>query len=310
MNSKILEYVIAAAEEGSVGKAADRFYLSRQALMHHIDAIESDLGAPIFQRTREGLELTPAGIIYINDAKAILRVQEDMESRIRDIARQERTAIRIAVDSTMYNATIRSVLPAFREQYPECQVQLTKCNAVTARKLITSGVVELAAYMALTPWQEDLETMMVQAQEVCPVYPPGYDLPLTADGIPAAVAAGLLPVLHPVGTTMRAVEERCLTEQRVYAADFLEGNYADIINYITEGSAFGILPRDLCEIVRDRNVVVGDPLTRLYDLLVYPANRPVGAELQALMHCMMQAYGSKVYYDSFRYLSQSAPAGQ
>ena len=47
MNTKILEYIIAIAEEKSISQAADRFYLSQPVLSRHLKKIEDELGAPL-----------------------------------------------------------------------------------------------------------------------------------------------------------------------------------------------------------------------------------------------------------------------
>ena len=71
MNTKILEYMIAIAEEKSISQAAERFYLSQPVLSRHLKKIEDELGTPIFRRDSRQMTLTEAGIIFINNAQAI-----------------------------------------------------------------------------------------------------------------------------------------------------------------------------------------------------------------------------------------------
>ncbi|MFR5732002.1 MAG: LysR family transcriptional regulator [Clostridium sp.] len=66
MDTKILEYVIAIAEEKSLSKAAERLYLSQPALSQRLKKLEDELGTPLFLREKNGLSITDAGRIYIN----------------------------------------------------------------------------------------------------------------------------------------------------------------------------------------------------------------------------------------------------
>ena len=85
MNTKILEYMVAVAREGSVSKAAEEFYLSQPVLSRHIKKIEEELGTPLFVRKRSGLVLTDAGRIYISSAKMILHLESELENELREM---------------------------------------------------------------------------------------------------------------------------------------------------------------------------------------------------------------------------------
>lgn len=53
MDTKILEYVIAIAEEKSLSKAAERLYLSQPALSQRLKKLEDELGTPLFLREKK-----------------------------------------------------------------------------------------------------------------------------------------------------------------------------------------------------------------------------------------------------------------
>ena len=85
MNTKILEYMIAIAEERSVSKAAERYYLAQPVLSKHLKNIEADIGMPLFIRSHGEMKLTEAGIIYINNARAILHVEQQLNDRLKKL---------------------------------------------------------------------------------------------------------------------------------------------------------------------------------------------------------------------------------
>lgn len=69
---KRLEHLVALAEEGHFGRAAERVHLSQPAFSRSIQSIESDLGLRLFDRGVEGARPTPAGGFLIERARGVL----------------------------------------------------------------------------------------------------------------------------------------------------------------------------------------------------------------------------------------------
>jgi DNA-binding transcriptional LysR family regulator len=58
---KQLEYFLVLSKIGSITQAADALFLTRQALSGSIKGLEQELGAPLFVRSKSGVELTEIG---------------------------------------------------------------------------------------------------------------------------------------------------------------------------------------------------------------------------------------------------------
>ena len=56
-----LKALVTVAETGSVTRAAELLHLVQPAVTRQIRALESELGVPLFERTRQGMRVTRGG---------------------------------------------------------------------------------------------------------------------------------------------------------------------------------------------------------------------------------------------------------
>ena len=65
MEIKQLRYFLSAAHHSSYARAAEECFTSRQNIAHSVKLLESELGTTLFERTRNGVILTPAGQVVL-----------------------------------------------------------------------------------------------------------------------------------------------------------------------------------------------------------------------------------------------------
>jgi DNA-binding transcriptional LysR family regulator len=72
VHGRDLRYFVAAAEELHFTRAAERLFISQPALSKQIRVLERQLGAPLFDRGREGVRLTPVSEALLPHARGVL----------------------------------------------------------------------------------------------------------------------------------------------------------------------------------------------------------------------------------------------
>ena len=78
LDTRVMEYLIAIVEEQSLSKAAERLFLAQPALSRHLHSVEAMVGMPLFSREHNRLRPTSAGIIFVNNARNILRMEKEL----------------------------------------------------------------------------------------------------------------------------------------------------------------------------------------------------------------------------------------
>lgn len=83
MYDRRLDAILAAAQLGSFGKAAERLHISTPALAKQVNTFEREHHLILFNRSRSGVNLTKAGSLLVDDARAIIRQSDDALRRAR-----------------------------------------------------------------------------------------------------------------------------------------------------------------------------------------------------------------------------------
>ncbi|MCU0750560.1 MAG: LysR family transcriptional regulator, partial [Akkermansiaceae bacterium] len=76
---------MAAAEEMSMSRAAERVHVSQPALSRQIALLEEEIGVLLFDRIRKRIHLTEAGGFFLTKARQLLC---DAESGIQQVREQ------------------------------------------------------------------------------------------------------------------------------------------------------------------------------------------------------------------------------
>ena len=79
-----LRYFVAAAEVGSISRAAVREHVTQPALSRQIARLERRLGVPLFERRKQRIHLTDAGRFFLPRAKQLLCDAATSEQQLRE----------------------------------------------------------------------------------------------------------------------------------------------------------------------------------------------------------------------------------
>lgn len=132
-----LRIFITAAELESLTEAAKKLYVSQPAISQAIRKLEEELNVKLFIRNkRSTLKLTDAG----KDILAIAYKMADLENKLYQRAYEENHLmggmIRIASVPIGMSLILSHVLPIFKKQFPEVQIELLEGSPFEVKNMV------------------------------------------------------------------------------------------------------------------------------------------------------------------------------
>lgn len=164
MDTRQLEYILRISEERSITRAAEKLFVTQSALNQQLQKIETELGLPLFTRTRSDWRLTPAGEVYVNAARQILRLEQDATSRIQDMHESCRRRITLGLIPERGVDMFTAIYPQFHQQFPDVRIEPVEGNVRTIQQLITHDELDLGL-CTLIDGQKDENSYLHMADE-------------------------------------------------------------------------------------------------------------------------------------------------
>ncbi|MEU4197558.1 LysR substrate-binding domain-containing protein [Kribbella sp. NPDC026611] len=162
-----LRYFVAVAEELHFGRAADRLHIAQPVLSRQIRALEDELRAQLFVRTKRATELTPAGRQLLDDARPLLAAAEAARRRVAQAARGAKTF----TVGFMPGLTVTPVVRMLSAAHPEVAVEVIRTTWDDQVDVLHDGRVDVSivrlpidqAGLTVRPLFEEPRVAMVPA---------------------------------------------------------------------------------------------------------------------------------------------------
>lgn len=119
-----LRVFVRIAESGAFSKAADTLNVPRATVSKLVQELETHLRVKLFQRSTRKVVVTEEGQLYYQNAVKILADLEEMDGLFAESRGKPRGRLRIDIGSSLANLILLPHLPAFRERYPDIQLDI------------------------------------------------------------------------------------------------------------------------------------------------------------------------------------------
>ncbi len=138
-----LQSLAAIRDSGGVAPAAERLHLTPSALSHQIKALEERCGGALFVRKSRPLVFTPLGRHFLALAARVLPEVERAEREGRRLAAGAAGRLYIAIDCHSCIDWLLPSMDAYRERWPEVELDLSLSHSFDPLPALLDGSVDL-----------------------------------------------------------------------------------------------------------------------------------------------------------------------
>ena len=128
MDTAYVKEFVMLAECLNFSEAAERLFISQSSLSKHIQALERELGAPLFARTTRSIHLSPAGELYLPYARRIAKLCSESEIAMDDFKNKSSSSLTIAVMQNPQYYNLAQYITSFRKNHPDITFSMVEAD--------------------------------------------------------------------------------------------------------------------------------------------------------------------------------------
>ncbi len=241
MNLKDLKYLVALADTGHFGKAAERTFVSQPTLSAQLKKLEDFLGVKLVERRPKHVQLTEVGAQIVERARRVLGESDEIVALARSYADPFAGRLKIGLIPTIGPYLLPRVMKKLRKALPDLRLMLYEYQTEPLLKRLRDGEIDLGI-MALPAPQDGLESRLLYQEAFTVALPTNHPL--------AQKATIKLPDLK--GHTLLLLEDgHCLRDQALEvcsrvdvreAEDFRATSLETLRQMVVAGLGITLLP--------------------------------------------------------------------
>lgn len=144
MELRHLKYFVKVADEKHFGRAAAALNMAQPPLSRQIKDLEDEIGVRLFDRSQKGAALTPAGRVFLREARDVLARAQFAVEQAKRAAKGEAGELRIGHLAGPGASVIPRAMASFKETHPQASLVLHELNSAELAKAMREGEIDAA----------------------------------------------------------------------------------------------------------------------------------------------------------------------
>ena len=153
---KVFCYV---AKYKKMSVAAEKLFVSQPAITQTIQNLENQLGCVLLMRTKNGIELTEAGMMLYELTEQSVETLDNIEFRFEKYKNLEEGKIRIRTGGTVAKLILYNAMEKFSKDYPNIEFEIATDASTRSIKMLYTG--ELDMILAYLPFNIEYDNMQI-----------------------------------------------------------------------------------------------------------------------------------------------------
>jgi len=169
-----LPHFVALAEDGHYGKAAQRLGMDQPTLSRSIVRLENAIGAQLLVRTARAVSLTPAGVAFLKEARALITQVQMSASIVRRTQAGEIGNLRVGFTPTAMFWAVPEILRRLREKLPDVQIVMQEAQSYEHVERLRDGSLDAAFVNGDVLKKGEFEMMVLERTRVIAAVPSAW----------------------------------------------------------------------------------------------------------------------------------------
>jgi len=173
---------VTVAEELNFGRAAVRLNMTQPPLSRQIQILEHLLGVRLLERTSRSVSLTPAGRVFLIEARRILGLAESAARTAQRVARGEAGSLTIGFTAATSYTVLPRIVALCRDRLPGVDLVLKEMVTTDQLRSLASNQIDLG-FLRPPVDHHDFGTVRIMHEPLLAAFPAGHpkaDLPVVA----------------------------------------------------------------------------------------------------------------------------------
>jgi DNA-binding transcriptional LysR family regulator len=290
IHSRAIIYFDMVRRCGSVRQASRRLNVSASAVNRQLLYLESEIGAPLFERLPGGMKLTPAGEVLARHSITVIQDAQRTASEFDNLRGVRRGKVTLITVEGVNSDFLPTVIGRMLHLYPAVEIEATTAGSTDIPPVVLSGDADIGLGFSL-PRNENLQQRAVGRFRIGAVVQPGH--PLTQERRVTFSSCARYPlILAAPRLSIHALMEPLLRRHKAPFKTVVQANSIELMKSLALrglGVAFQT-PFGLEAELRDRSLVhlpLGDPTPLASELGVYVrAGRSLPSAVDAFLNVL------------------------
>jgi LysR family transcriptional regulator, hca operon transcriptional activator len=238
-----LRYFVAVAEAGSLTVAAQRkLFTSQPSLSRQIRNLEDQVGAQLLTRSARGIELTPAGRAFLDQARSVLSQVETAADAARGIAHPVKPCFVIGFLTNHELTWMPEVFRILRDELPNIDIMISSQYSPPLANALLKGTVD-AAFLRREQGFPELAFRHLIKEPLVVVLPSDHRLAALKAISPADLVGETFVAVSHTAPVLRAVIDNYLKRSGIHITPAHEIDHVVMgMTLISSTRGVGLLP--------------------------------------------------------------------
>ena len=158
-----LEAFVQVATLLSFSRAADALFLTQPTVTARIQALEREMGEPLFERMGRTIRLTDAGKSFLPHAQRALQSVKEGRDAVSSLHNVDRGSLSIGTAPTIGTYVLPGLLQAYSERYPGVEVSIRTGRSEEVMAMVLADEVQVGFERYLTHRDIEVKDEMKRA---------------------------------------------------------------------------------------------------------------------------------------------------